>query len=446
MKMKRAVLYYLRFFARLSLSIYKPKVIGITGSVGKSSTRNAVYAMMKDYFRVRAIKEGNSETGIPLGILGINPGHYRLPDWLRIMATAPFKLNNIKNVDYLIVEMGIDSPFSPKNMDYLLTIVKPDVAVVLNVHPVHTMQFDQLLDPGLGGEKRLEFIIKRITKEKLKIITMARPKIGIINESLMLRPAQGSATELVEFGKNDKTDIKFLSYEVDLKKTSFKYLLTKTNDAIEIIVNGFVLPRGYQEVFAAAIAVGKSLSMENDRIRSGISKNFSLPAGRGSILKGINSSIVIDSSYNASKASVFTYLELAKGISEKEKRPLVLVLGDMRELGEETKTEHEQVAEKISALGADRLYCLGPNTKKYIIPKLKEKIKEVRGFNTALEAGDYLLKSLPYRSIVLVKGSQNEIFLEEAVKKILKDKTDQKKLCRQNDFWIKRKKRFFQGK
>ncbi len=436
--MKNIVLFYLRFFARLSVFLHKPKIIGITGSVGKSSTRNAVFAMMKDYFKARMVKEGNSETGIPLGILGISPGHYRLLDWLRVMISAPFKINNLKNIDYLIVEMGIDSPLPPKNMDYLLTIVKPDISVVLNVYPVHTMQFDELFQKELTGEKRLEYIVKRIAKEKLKIITKAEPIVGIYNESVKyLVSSIKYKKKLVSFGKSEDADIKFLDYQVDLKKTSFKYLLTEENDELEISIKNFVLPKGYLEVFAATIAVGKKLGLTDKQIIKGLRDNFTVPSGRGSVFAGINSSIIVDSSYNASRASVLTFLEMTEELSEKENRPFIALLGDMRELGEEAEIEHEAVAREIAALKVDQVYCVGPNTKKYL--------KYTKWFKTSVEAGEYLQKSLPYRSIILVKGSQNEIFLEEAVKKILKDRSDAKKLCRQNDFWLKKKKQFFQG-
>ncbi|MBI5127020.1 hypothetical protein HZA76_01015 [Candidatus Roizmanbacteria bacterium] len=439
--MKTLVLYYLRFFARVSLFLHKPKIIGITGSVGKSSTRNAVFAMMKDYFKVKVVKEGNSETGIPLGILGISPGHYRLLDWLRVMISAPFKLNNLKKIDYLIVEMGIDSPLPPKNMDYLLTIVKPDISVVLNVYPVHTMQFDELFQKDLSGEKRLEYIVKRIAKEKLKIINKANPGVGIYNENLKPQIAnlknKTINTKLISFGKSDEADIKFLNYQVDLKKTSFKYLLTEENDELEISIKNFVLPKGYLEVFAATISIGKNLGLTDKQIIKGLSDNFSVPSSRGSIFEGINSSIIIDSSYNASRASVMTFLEMTEELSEKENRPFILLLGDMRELGQEAEIEHEAVAKEIIALKADQVYCVGSNTKEYI--------KYTKWFKTSVEAGDYLRKSLPYRSIILVKGSQNEIFLEEAVKKMLKNRSDERKLCRQNDFWLKKKADFFQG-
>lgn len=432
--MKNIVLYYLRFFARLAIAIHKPKIIGITGSVGKSSTRNAVYSMMKDFFKVKIVKEGNSETGIPLGILGIDPGHYRLLDWIRIMFFSPFKLDNIKNIEYLIVEMGIDSPFPPKNMDYLLSIVKPDISVVLNVYPVHTMQFDVLFDDRLDEKKRLDYVIKRIAKEKLKIITKASPKIGIFNELLPFHPKGEGITKLVSFGPGS-ADIRYVDYQVSLKKTIFRYLLTKENKEIEIDIKGYVLPKAYLEVFAASLAIGKSLGLSEKKISDSLSKNFSMPSGRGSIFEGINSSIIIDSSYNASRASVLTFLEMVEKLSKKENRPLVLLLGDMRELGKEAKIEHETVARRILAINANLVYCVGPNTKKYF--------KYTRWFKTAIEAGNDLCKTLPSRAIVLVKGSQNEIFLEEAVKKILKNKSDFKKLCRQNDFWIKKKKLYF---
>lgn len=442
--MKMFVLYYLRFFAKLALFFNKPKIIGITGSVGKSSTRNAIFSMMKDYFKVKIIKEGNSETGIPLGILGINPGHYRLFDWIRVIIMAPFKINNIKGVDYLIVEMGIDSPYPPKNMDYLLTIVKPDISVVLNAYPVHTMQFDKLYKDE-DEKKRLELIMKRITEEKLKIITKAKPKIGIFNELASFHPTGAVGMKLIKFGKSKQVEIKYLDYQVNLDKTVFKYFLKEDNQIIEIVVRGFCLPKAYEEVFAATVAVGKSLGLTNKQIIKGISNNFNLPPGRASIFNGINSSIIIDSSYNASRASVLTFLDLAKNLSKKENQPLILLLGDMRELGKEEKIEHQTVAKKIVDIKPQQILLVGPNTKKYIIPKLIRLVDGIRHFKNSIEAGEFLCKQLPYRSIILVKGSQNEIFLEEAIKKILKNKNDIQKLCRQNDFWLRKKSQYFQS-
>jgi len=436
-----AVLYYLRFFAWVALLLSRPKIIGITGSVGKSSARNAIDAILKDHFKIKVIKEGNSETGVPLGILGINPGHYRLLDWLRILFHSPFRLLNLIGIEYLVVEMGIDSPLPPKNMDYLLTIVKPEISVVLNAYPVHTQQFEVLFHHVKNKEKKAELILKRIAEEKLKIITSAKPRIGIYNESFKLK----SNLELLSFGKSEKASLQIIGYEVDLKKTVFKYL-DKANDLpIDIEIKNYLLPEGYSEIFAATVLVGRNLGLTIEQIIEGLDKNFSLPKSRGSLLAGLKLSLLIDSSYNASRASVLNFIDMSALIAKKEDRPLVLVLGDMRELGGQAEIEHHLVADKILEVKPDLLIFLGPLTKKYIIPRLKKKIRHIKWSKTSILAGEYLRRHLPYRGVILFKGSQNELFLEEAIKKILKDKEDIDKLCRQNDFWIRYKTKFFLG-
>ena len=436
------LLYYLRFFAKLSLFINKPKIIGITGSVGKSSARNVVYAILKDYFKVKMIKEGNSETGIPLGILGIDPGHYQVTDWLRIVLLSPFKINNLKGIEYLIVEMGIDSPYPPKDMGYLLTIVKPDISVVLNVYPVHTMQFDGLFNNETDHNKRLQLILNRIAEEKLKIITEGKPKIGIINENLTASNLRGCiGTDLMTFGKDSNTLMRLMNYQVDLKGTNFVFQYK--NEEIKLSISKFVLPKAYSEVFGAGFLVGKALGLKNDQIISALEKNFSSPAGRSTIFSGIRNSIIIDSSYNASRASLVTFIETGSLLAKKEKRPFVVLMGDMRELGEEAENEHQAVAEAIMK-NADYFFCVGELTKKYVLPEVSKKIKSSQWFRNSVELGEYLRTSLPYQSIVLVKGSQNTIFLEESIKFILKNKNDEKKLCRQSDFWTN-KKRYLYG-
>ena len=121
-------------------------------------------------------------------------------------------------------------------------------------------------------------------------------------------------------------------------------------------------------------------------------------------------------------------------MAKKEKRPFVVLMGDMRELGREAENEHKIVAEAIKK-NADYFFCVGELTKKYVLPE----IKNGRWFRNSVELGQYLKTSLPYHSVVLVKGSQNKIFLEEAIKFILLDKKDEKKLCRQSEFWMKKK-------
>jgi len=446
--MKNIVLYYLRFFAKLSLFINKPKIIGITGSVGKSSARNVIYAILKDHFKVKMIKEGNSETGIPLGILGLNPGNYQITDWIKIIILSPFKIFYLNGIKILIIEMGVDSPFPPKNMDYLLTVVKPDISVVLNAYPVHSEQFDVMINNKVRVDQRVELVTRKIAEEKAKIITKAEPEVGIYNsDNLYIKDqisdtkATSQGSKLLSFGEDKKNDVYYGNFDVNLKKSSFELIFPNLRSKkVNIEIKGYFLPEKYQEIFSAGFLVGLSLGLDIEDINKGLVKNFFLPKGRSSIFQGINNSIVIDSSYNASRAAMSTFIETTSYLAKKEKRPLVILMGDMRELGKESENEHKIIAESVKK-SADYFFCVGKLTKKYVLPE----IKNGRWFKNSVELGQYLKTSLPYHSVVLVKGSQNTIFLEETIKFILKNKEDEKKLCRQNNFWLSQKNKFFQG-
>jgi UDP-N-acetylmuramyl pentapeptide synthase len=146
-------------------------------------------------------------------------------------------------------------------------------------------------------------------------------------------------------------------------------------------------------------------------------------------------------------------------IGASDHRPIVFLFGDMRELGDGAKTEHEVIAQKLIGI-VDYLYCVGPLTREYVItyignlkllaPSEAEgeignlKFKNIRCFDTSIRAGEYLKDHLPKNALVLVKGSQNTIFLEEAIKYILADKKDEAWLCRQEQYWLRKKERFFQ--
>src|SRR5687767_3782416 len=152
------VLLYLKFWAKIALIIHKPITIGIAGSVGKSSARNALYAVLKSQAKTRMVS-GNSESGVPLGILGLNVSNYSIAEWIKLITIAPFKIFVLNPYKYLIVEMGIDDPYPPKNMGYLLSIVKPDIAISLNVAATHTMQFEKLLGQKPENESKLDFLL-----------------------------------------------------------------------------------------------------------------------------------------------------------------------------------------------------------------------------------------------------------------------------------------------
>lgn len=456
---------YLRFWAKKALARHQPTIIGIAGSVGKSSTRNAIEAVLKDHFPTKSV--GNSETGIPLGILGMKPENYSKFDWIKMLLKSPFNLNYLKGTKYLIAEMGIDDPYPPKNMEYLLTILKPEIAVSLNVSVTHSQQFDKTLSAthnALSEKERRNLVIEKIAEEDTKIITQSGCSLGIYNaddeyissaiarskttkqarERKIATSSESSrnddSTKLQTFGTKSSNDISFLSYSVSLRGTEFIFSLKTSEGRQELALHfsRFVLPEEYREVFAAAILTALSTGLNHKQIKESLEKNYILPKGRASIFNGINDSRIIDSSYNASKASMLAFLDLVDILKKESDRPVVMLFGDMRELGEESRIEHEEVAKKLAGI-VDYLYLVGPQTREFVLPIIQKNEKyfsEVRWFDSSVRAGEFMEQTLPHNALVLVKGSQNTIFLEESIRYILANQEDKSQLCRQEPHWL----------
>jgi UDP-N-acetylmuramoyl-tripeptide--D-alanyl-D-alanine ligase len=387
------ILNYLKFFAKLQLNkvrlLQKRRgkqldIIGITGSAGKTCTLLACKAIFPKNIKVKTNDGYNSESGLPLSIIGLKITNYNFVSWLKIIFLTPIKyLINWQTYDILILEMGVDSPTWPKNMGYLLSIIKPNIGIFLNVSPVHLTNFSSL---------------DQIAEQKAKLVNQA--KVAIIN----------SQDKLV------------------VKHTINKNIINITPTDIKF--KGFYLPPVYQIGFGAALALAKLFNISYSDAVKNIQTNFSLPPSRSSILKGIKNITIIDSSYNSSPIACQKLLEFLSTFKTKR----IAILGDMRELGKSTPVEHRCIYQ-IATQSADIIISIGPQTKKYFGVKSKK-------FTYWWQASDYLKTIIKGNETILVKGSQNTIFLEELVKTILFDPNDSSKLCRQSKWWLKTKQNF----
>lgn len=447
------ILFYLKVLARLALRLHRPFVIGIAGSAGKSSARNAVFAALKDNVKVKAV-HGNSETGVPLGLLGFEPSGYGAISWLKILLKAPFGLNYLTKTPYIVVEMGIDEPLPPKNMSYLLSVIRPDTAVSLNVSATHTQQFEKILpQKKMSEQEQREFLIRAIAEEDTKIITQSGCEFAIYNnDDVYVRDAvqkyTQANTQFYTFGKDKKNTIWYEGYDATLQGTEFTFgLRVKRGDeqTIRLFFPSFLVPKVYQETLGAVVLAALTVEPSIDRVVKSLQQNFSLPKGRSSLFTGIKNSKIIDSTYNSSKRSVLSFFELAGELKQKTNKQLVFLCGDMNELGNESRLEHEELIPVIRNV-ADFVYCVGPETQKYIMPGLQtgQNLKEVKWFPSAIAAGEYLKTHLLEGSLILAKGSQNRVFLEEAIKQLLPE-IAWDKLCRQEPYWLEIKKRYFQS-
>jgi UDP-N-acetylmuramoyl-tripeptide--D-alanyl-D-alanine ligase len=430
-KLGLLILYYLRFFAKLQLKKNPNcKIIGITGSAGKSSTRNAIYSVLASKYKVKASFKANSESGISLDILGLEMNSYSLFNWLRVIILAPFQLLTYhQKFAYYLVEMGIDSPFPPKNMEFLLSIIRPEMAVFLNANTTHGFAFDQLLQET-NPLRRKEKITYFIAKEKAKLIH-ALPKTGLAflnaDDKNIKTTCQNLEAETYFFGSNNFCDLQITKHQVQLLDqqihTTFNFQvqnhyhhLIDQNQNLEIIMKDYFLPKHYAYSFAAAILIGLKAGLQLAEIKTALEKKFTLPLGRASVIEGKHQSLIIDSSYNAS--SMQDMIELMAQISNPHGKKLAL-LGDMRELGTNTQIMHEEMA-RLAAQVFDQVFLVGPAMQKYALPILEKKLgKQVSLFSNAVTAGTTIATLLERNDIILVKGSQNTIFLEEGIKKMI---------------------------
>lgn len=442
---------YLRAAAKIQLFKIRPKIIAITGSVGKTSLMNACQAVLKDHFKVKTSIKANSETGIPLSLFGLEPKNYSWQDWLRLSFLIPIKLlTNWQKYDWYIAELGIDDPLTPKNMEYLLKFIHPQISIFLNVAPVHTQQFEKIIPKNKkfkSAKEKQDFLLKAIAKEKGRIITsLDKDKIAIVNfdDKLVLEQAEKSKAKIYLFGKKVQDSLYFHPLDLSqrltiqdcqtsLKGSCFKYQYKK--DKFKIRFN-YLLPEYYGFTFGPVIMVGLILGLNLKQIKKSLTKNFVLPSSRMNLFKGIKKTTIIDSSYNASRVSTIGALDLLKKLKTRSEK--IFVFGDMRELGGQAEMEHKIVAKKI-AEAADKAILIGPLTREYIFPITSIKIPTWH-FENSWQAADWLKNNLKGQEIILVKGSQNTIFTEIIVESLLADKKDIKKLCRRGRFWDKQRK------
>lgn len=418
---------YLRFCAKLQLLKLRPIVVGIGGASGKTSLSELVGILLRKKYKILETKGKNSETGIPLSILRIKIEDYNFIEWLKIVFVAPFKvLSDWERAEVLIAEMGIDGPNEPKNMTYLLKIVKPKVAALTNISFEHSVYFET-------KTKEKEKIFDLTAKEELKLLT-SLPKNGmaVLNiDDLSIKDAKGIRSSKTTVSAKEKTADFFIE-KTEVDRKNFKIYFIHKTKKYKIHINQ-PLTGHYSYTIVIAIAIAARFGLGIDEAIGIIEREFSLPPGRMTFFKGKKETLIIDSSYNnATLIPIIDVLDLLKRIAGKNRK--VAIIGDMRELGVVAQDYHKRVASKLLET-TDLAILIGPLTKKYIAPILQKNSHKFLFFETFSESKKAIYKVIEKGDVVLVKGSQNTLFLERVVEMLLVDPKDKVKLCRRGKFW-----------
>jgi len=390
------------------------QVIAITGSIGKTSTKEAIYTVLKDRFNVyRSEKSFNTPIGLSLAVLQEKEsGFSSIKAWLGILRRALFSKKTVYKK--MILEMGADSSGDIKK---LIKIAPPNIAVVTNVAPVHLAK-GQFKD------------IYEIAKEKGSLIKKLTPdKLAILNYDDSLITEMESRAQKFTYGTGPNALLK----ATEVHATS-KHLIFNVNYGVQ--KERFTIPvlgKFQIYVFLPAIAVGLKLGMELKECADALSK-FSLPPGRMNPIDGVNKTMIIDGSYNASPTTTEKALELLRELKSNRK---IAALGTMNELGDMSKEAHLKLGRQASKV-TDMLITVGieANTMKEGAMDAGMSEDDIFTFLDSEEAGHFLKDQLGPKDLVLVKGSQNRVRMEKFVKVIMKKPEQASELlCRQGEAW-----------
>jgi len=347
--------------AKYKRSLYDIPVIAVTGSVGKTSTKDVIASVVSSKYKtLKTEGNNNNNIGLPLTIL---------------------KLKDHEAMNHF------------GEISLLTDIARPTLAVITNIGTSHI--------GNLGSREN-------ILKAKLEILEgMIVPKIIINNDNDLLHKwyeKNKNKIEIHTFGIQNESEL--TAKDIKLKEESSEFLAKSPSGLVKINV-----PVGGEHfVYNAlcAIEVGHILGIADDNIKKGIEK-FELTKKRMDIKKLANGAILINDAYNASYESMKASLNFLARHTGKRK---IAVLGDMFELGEYTEELHRNVGKEVVKNGIDILICSGENSKYIIEEAKKSKNLKIYFMNNNEQIVEKLTQELRNGDVVLVKASNGMKFFE----------------------------------
>lgn len=391
----------LNFLTRRIIKKYQPKIIAITGSVGKTSAKEAIHLVFSRYFPTRKTEKNlNTEIGLPLAFIGGIEAKNNLWLWLKNIFLG-LKLILFKDENYphfIICEMGADKPGDIKK---LVALAKPRLAVVTAMGrvPVHVENYpkgiDQLVNEKAG-------VLKNLSKDDFAVLNFDDEKVWQMKNKTKAR--------VISFGFNQGADIRITDYQVKTKTVGSGFELI---DGVffRIEHRGSVVPvwlkesLGKPSAYAIAVAFACGIAFDLNIVELGNAvTEFQQEKGRMRLIEGISHSMILDDSYNAAPLAMQAALETFQGLPAKRK---ICVLGDMLELGRYAPVVHETIGENAAKF-CDLMFFVGLKMKfayERVLSFGYDK-NRVFWFEKSVEVGHKLKNMIESGDLVLIKGSQ----------------------------------------
>ena len=424
-RLKQLIVFLLTWEARLVLWRFQPKVIAITGSVGKTTTKDAIYAALAGELYVRrSEKSFNSEIGVPLTILGLENAW---GDPLRWALNLLYGLSNLFQSSYpawLILEVGADRPGDIRRIARWL---KPDIAVITGVPevPVHVEYFRSPQE--LAREKRS---LAEYVKSGGKLILNG-------DDAHMVELCKDFRGMTIKYGFGSENDFVGGREEIAYAKgqpTGMRFRVTHGGSTIPFNI-GSVLGRPRAYAALAALAVAEIVGVDSVFASTALG-GWQPPPGSMRIIPGLRGSTIIDDTYNSSPAAALSALDTLKYVKAARR---IVALGDMLELGKYATEAHRVLGVQAATL-ASKLITVGFRARATSEAALSAGMQDfdVRQYERteAERAGKELKNELREDDVVLVKGSQS-MRMERMVKELMAEpERAHELLVRQDPEWL----------
>lgn len=409
---------YFRFFANHSFKKWHPRVIAITGSVGKTTMLHMLEYQLGD--RAHYSHDANSAFGIAFDLVGTRGVTGSKLRWAWLFLSVPIRsLFFSRKGEFYVVEIDGERPHET---EFLAKWLRPEVTLWISLGRSHAVQFEKQVEDG-----EFEDLDRAITHEFAMLPQYTTKQIFIDGDIYLMT----KALEKIKKHHHIKAKV------TECKKSDLKsYAVTPTSTSFTF-KNGtkfhFDSPQPKDLAIQLTMLEGLLSYLKID-----LKTDFSgmpLPPGRSSYFAGKNGLTIIDSSYNAHLISVESILDMVASMKSKHKW---LILGDMIEQGKIEGEEHAKLADAIVAAKPEQVLLIGRRTRQYTAPILEQKKVKYATFDNVKQALKYVYKNTTGREILVFKGSQ---YLEWMVEKLLNNPDDASKLARREPVYVKRREK-----
>lgn len=429
--MKDILIRVLRAIAVRQIARFQPKIIAVTGSVGKTMTKTAIAIALGAAHSVRTGKKNyNNEIGVPLAILGESSPGRRPWGWLMLCWR---QIRAVSFPSHLVLEYGADKA---GDIAASCAIAPPSIAVITSISPVHVSNYENF---GALVEEKAS-IGDGVSQDGLVILNADDQTVALLRDRF--------AAPVATYGDSGKQarilSMKTMIYFMNGPSEGDVFVTTSATIDIEGETASLTLKNsiGHAPVTAcaAALLVARRYDVRLRKASLALSEQFAPEPGRMHPIAGVKGSLILDDTYNAAPASVMAALDtvdLFRAQAPNARR--IVALGKMAELGQYTEAEHAAVGRRVAEV-ADVFLAVGEEMHGAAQEAQRAGMKRdaIVTMASATEAGRWLDANVRAGDVILVKGSQSAR-MEKAVKDILAEPLKAASvLCRQDEVWLSR--------